>query len=526
MPNGMRRDISALTRIIDSPAANGRRANYYVSDPGSHGFLLAFEKPTKTITKPILLKRFITILSILVGTSAALSAWAAPPPEAPVIPAFEEADEIPMPDPDLWLRIRMGFMLEPLDTPIVMEHEAWYSSRPEYIRRFVERGSKYLHHIVEEVEKRGMPMEIALLPIVESAFNPKAYSRSHASGLWQFIPSTGKSYGLKQDWYNDHRRDVVAGTDAALNYLQKLYGMFGSWELAIAAYNCGEGCVGRAIAQNQKRGLPTDYLSLRLPPETMHYVPKLIAVKNIILSPGTYGVELESVPDTPYFITVPAPAKIDVRIAAKMAGMPEEDFVALNPNFNKPVAMVETGRLLLPHDKADLFRSNLESYDKPLVTWTTYQAKNGESIDAIAKRHSVSAASLKLVNNLKMNKKGRLVAAQPVLIPTRASFEMVKVADNPSPRPEVGAPAVEKAAYIAPAPAMPSTTAPAAPKVAIATAAPAAAAAPSRPAIYKVRPGDTLYSIAQRFGTTVDALTALNRLASSAIQVGLTLKLR
>jgi membrane-bound lytic murein transglycosylase D len=466
------------------------------------------------------LKRFITTFSILAGTAAAFSLWAAPPPAAPVIPAFEEADEIPMPDPDLWLRIRMGFMLEPLDTPIVMEHEAWYSSRPEYIKRFVERGSKYLHHIVEEVEKRGMPMEIALLPIVESAFNPKAYSRSHASGLWQFIPSTGKSYGLKQDWYNDHRRDVVAGTDAALNYLQKLYGMFGSWELAIAAYNCGEGCVGRAIANNQKRGLPTDYLSLRLPPETMHYVPKLIAVKNIILSPGTYGVELDSVPDTPYFITVPAPAKIDVRIAAKMAGMPEEDFVALNPNFNKPVAMVETGRLLLPHDKADLFKSNLESYDKPLVTWTTYQAKNGESIDAIAKRHSVSPASLKLVNNLKMNKKGRLVAAQPVLIPTRASFETVKVADNPAPRPDEASPSVEKAAYTVPAAAMPSGVAAATPAVTR-----TANAAPSRPESYKVRAGDTLYAIALRFGTTVDALKLLNKLAGSAIQVGLTLKL-
>jgi membrane-bound lytic murein transglycosylase D len=470
---------------------------------------------------------------------AALPAWSAPPAEKPVLPAFEEADEIPLPDPDLWLRIRMGFMLEPLDSPIVMEHEAWYSSRPEYIRRFVERGSKYLHHIVEEVERRGMPMEIALLPIVESAFNPRAYSRSNASGLWQFIPSTGKSFGLKQDWYNDHRRDVVAGTDAALNYLQKLYGMFGTWELAIAAYNCGEGCVGRAIAANQRKGLPTDYLHLKLPNETLHYVPKLIAVKNIILSPGTYGVELESVPDTPYFITVPAPTKIDVRIAAKMAGMPEEEFVALNPAFNKPVAIVETGRLLLPQDKADLFRSNLESYDKPLVTWTTYQAKKGEAIDAIAKRHGVSANSLKTVNNLKMNKKGRLIAAQPVLIPTRASFEVVNVAGSPAIPVAATAltlPAVAAAAYTIPTPAAAPVTAATAAQVTIeqapATAAPAtivrapAPAAPTRPDSYKVRPGDTLYSIAVRFGTTVDALAALNKLAGTAIQAGHTLRLR
>ena len=191
-----------------------------------------------------------------------------------------------MPDPDLWQRVRKGFLLDPLDTPLVNEHEAWYSSRPDYIKRFVDRGSRYLHHIVEEVERRSMPTEIALLPVVESAFNPHAYSRSKASGLWQFIPSTGKNYGLAQDYWKDNRRDIVAATHAALNYLQRLYDMFGSWELALAAYNCGEGCVGRAIAANQKRGLPTDYLSLKLPPETANYVPKLIAVKNIVLAPA------------------------------------------------------------------------------------------------------------------------------------------------------------------------------------------------------------------------------------------------
>ena len=199
--------------------------------------------------------------------------------------AFDEPD-VPMPDPDLWQRIRKGFLLEPLDSPLVLEHEDWYSSRPDYIKRFVDRGSRYLHHIVEEVEKRGMPTEIALLPVVESAFNPHAYSRSKASGLWQFIPSTGKNYGLSQDHWKDNRRDIVAATAcraqlpaAPLRHVRRA----GNWRCA--AYNCGEGCVGRAIAANQRKGLPTDFLSLKLPPETMNYVPKLVAVKNIVLAP-------------------------------------------------------------------------------------------------------------------------------------------------------------------------------------------------------------------------------------------------
>src|SRR4029079_12386555 len=249
-------------------------------------------------------------------------------------------------------------------------------TRPDYIKRCVERGSLYLHYIVEQVEKRHMPTEIALLPVIESAFTPKAYSRAKASGLWQFIPSTGKTYGLTQDWWRDNRNDVVAATDAALNYLQKLHDDFNSWELALAAYNCGEGCVARAIAWNQKRHLPTDYLSLtKLPPETRNYVPKLIAVKNIVLSPGTYGVEIESIPDQPYFTTVEAPPKIDVKVAAQQTGIAGEDFAALNTPHKKPVAVASTGTLVAPVDKAENFRQNLEAYDEPLVSWTTSQAK-------------------------------------------------------------------------------------------------------------------------------------------------------
>ncbi len=438
-----------------------------------------------------------------VAAVAATVAIAAPPARpvplpAPIPDAFDDP-VVPMPDPDLWQRISKGFLLEPLDSPLVAEHEAWYSSRPDYIRRFVDRGSRYLHHIVEEVERRGMPTEIALLPVVESAFNPHAYSRSKASGLWQFIPSTGKNYGLAQDWWKDNRRDIVAATDAALNYLQKLYDMFGSWELALAAYNCGEGCVGRAIAANQKRGLPTDYLSLKLPPETTNYVPKLVAVKNIVLSPGMYGIDLESIPDQPYFTTVRAPEKIDVKLAAKLAGMPEDEFVALNPAHNKPVAIGHTGTLVLPLDKADAFRENLENWDQPLVTWNTIQGKKGESVNAIAKRHGLSGAALKQVNSLHVSRNGRLLASQPILVPGRAKAGAQAAPASAAKMPERAA--------------APASTTPAPPSPAGSTS------------FYTVKAGDTLYGIARQFGRAVPDLLQLNNLSARVvIQPGLRLR--
>ena len=445
--------------------------------------------------------RWVPLVAALAaaGVHATEPARPASPPAA-IPDAFDDPD-VPMPDPDLWQRVRKGFLLDPLESPLVTENEEWYSNRPDYIRRFVDRGSRYLHHIVEEVEKRNMPTEIALLPVVESAFNPHAYSRSKASGLWQFIPSTGKNYGLAQDYYTDNRRDIVAATHAALNYLQRLYDMFGSWELALAAYNCGEGCVGRAIAANQRKGLPTDYLSLRLPTETMNYVPKLIAVKNIILAPAMYGVDLESIPDQPYFTTVEAPAKIDVKLAAKLAGMPEEEFAALNPSHNKPVAVAHTGTLVLPLDKADAFRQNLGNWDQPLVTWNTIQGKKGESIFAIAKRYGLTGATLKQVNNLQVNKKGRLTASQPILVPGRGKAANVQVA---------AAPAVKQA------PVSPAASAPASPQP----------AAPRRStSFYVVKAGDTLYGIARQFGRAVPDLLHLNNLpARATIQPGLRLR--
>jgi membrane-bound lytic murein transglycosylase D len=343
----------------------------------------------------MVLKRRLRTLAIALAlglapgiAAAAAEPSPAPTAAAPIAPAlpdpFDLPGDLPMPDPDLWQRIRVGFLMEALDSPQVHEQELWYSSRPDYINRFVDRGSRYLHYIVEQVEKRKMPTEIALLPVIESAFTPKAYSRAKASGLWQFIPSTGKNYGLTQDWWRDNRNDVMAATDAALNYLQKLYNDFGSWELALAAYNCGEGCVGRAIAWNQKRGLPTDYLSLtKLPPETRTYVPKLIAVKNIVLSPATYGIEIETIPNTPYFTTVQAPAKIDVKVAANLAGMSEDDF-GVEPRAQQ-ARRAEHRTGICRRGPRRILPVNLEAYDKPLVSWTTIPRRKGESLDSIAK---------------------------------------------------------------------------------------------------------------------------------------------
>src|ERR1700693_3045968 len=302
----------------------------------------------------------------------------APVPDPPPFVTFPPEDELPAmrapgggPDSvtnatlqlrseygDLWERIRSGFTLADLDTPEVKQAEEWYASRPDYMGRMIERSRRYLYYIVTEVEKRGMPLEAALLPMIESAYNPMAYSSGRASGIWQFIPSTGKMYGMKQNWWFDGRRDVVAATGGALDYLQKLYAEFDDWYLALAAYNWGEGSVRRAIAAQPKRGLPTDYLSLPMPAETRNYVPKLQAVKNIVRDPEAHELELASIPDAPYFTVVRTSRKMDVKIAAELAEMPLEEFLSLNPQHNRPViAGADETTILLPYDKAELFSS-------------------------------------------------------------------------------------------------------------------------------------------------------------------------
>jgi membrane-bound lytic murein transglycosylase D len=320
---------------------------------------------------------------------------------------------------DLWEHIRSGFILDDIDTPEVKLAEDWYVSRPDYMARMVERSRRYLYYIVTEVEKRGMPLEVALLPMIESAYNPMAYSTSRASGIWQFVPSTGKSYGMKQTWWMDERRDVVAATDGALDYLQKLYAEFGDWPLAFAAYNWGEGSVRRAIAVNQKRGLPTDYLSLAMPAETRNYVPKLQAVKNIVRDPEAHNLELALIPDAPYFTVVRTTRKMDVKIAAELAEMPLEEFLSLNPQHNRPViAGADETTILLPYDKAELFASKLELSNQPMVTWQAYLTKANETLPQVAARFGLSLETLRTVNGI--GARASVPVGHALLVPTQA----------------------------------------------------------------------------------------------------------
>jgi membrane-bound lytic murein transglycosylase D len=323
---------------------------------------------------------------------------------------------------DLWARIRGGFAMRDLDSPLIARHEKWYASRPDYVARMTERASRYLYYIVGEVERRGMPSEIALLPMIESAFNPGAYSTSRASGIWQFIPSTGKNFGMQQNWWYDGRRDVVSATNGALDYLQKLHDMFGDWELALAAYNWGEGAVQRAQARNRKRGLPVNYTSLRMPDETRNYVPKLMAVKNIVANPAAYGLVLQDIPNEPYFAAVSTAKHIDVKLAAQLADISMEEFQALNPAHNRPVILENNSDLiLLPIDKVETFRANLETYDKPLVSWQAYQPKKGERLDQLAPRFGLSVEKLKSVNGL--SGRAKLTTGQTLLVPLNGEEE-------------------------------------------------------------------------------------------------------
>jgi membrane-bound lytic murein transglycosylase D len=338
----------------------------------------------------------------------------------------------PPPPPNIWHRIRAGYRLPNLDGALVQRQEQWYSANPDYVARMVERSSHFLYHVVEEVERRKMPTEIALLPMIESAYNPQAYSRSHASGMWQFIPSTGKLYGLRQNFWYDGRRDVLAATGAALDYLEKLHDQFGDWNLALAAYNWGEGAVSRAVARNQARGLPTDYESLAMPLETRSYVPKLQAVKNIIAEPGRYGIALMNVPNQPYFATVTTRRHIDFELAAELAEMSLEDFRFLNPAHNKPVIKADGSEtIVLPIEKVAVFQKNLETHNRPLVSWQAYTMKRSDQPGKIASKHGMTLAELKGANGIPGNKK--IVAGQTLLVPLRGDADP-HLPDLPAPK--------------------------------------------------------------------------------------------
>jgi membrane-bound lytic murein transglycosylase D len=292
-----------------------------------------------------------------------------------------------------------------------------------------ERSRKYLFHIVEELERRNMPTELALLPFIESAFNPQAVSSARAAGMWQFMPATGSYFELKQNVFRDDRRDVLASTRAALDYLQKLHGMFGDWHLALAAYNWGEGSVGRAIARNQKSGLGTSYKDLSMPNETRFYVPKLQAVKNIVANPEALGTELPLIENHPYFQTVTVTRDIDVELAARLADVSVADFKALNPSMNRPVILAAgTPEILLPWDNAKVFQRNFEAYTEgQYASWTAWSAPVTMTAAEAARRVGMKEADLRTVNTIPPR---MLIKAGSVLIVPRSAKMQNDVASS------------------------------------------------------------------------------------------------
>jgi len=320
-----------------------------------------------------------------------------------------------------------------MDNKRVRMWERYYAERPDYVEFIVELGSHFLYHVVQEVERRNMPTEIALLPMIESAYNPYAYSRSHASGMWQFIRSTAKVYGLRQSFWYDGRRDVIAATNAALDYLQDLHKTFGSWDLALAAYNFGENGLSRSIARNRKKKRPITYESLRMPRETRNYFPKLQAIKNIISDPARYGLKLADVPNRPYFATITTERHIDVKLAAELAEISIEEFRILNPAHNKPVIRAAHGAetILLPLANVETFRKNLESYEAPLVSWQAYKLKRRDRLAKIAAKYGVSMAYLKQVNGI--HPRRRVRPGQTIVVPLTNGTKPY-LPDLPAPR--------------------------------------------------------------------------------------------
>jgi len=379
--------------------------------------------------------------------------------------------------PDVFDRIRAGFKLDDVDSPRVDQQLAFYANNPQYLERVFGRAGLYLHHIVQEIEGRGMPLELALLPVVESAFEPYAQSWVRANGLWQFMPGTGERFGLKQDWWYDGRRDVLASTRAALDYLQYMHDeFFDDWLLAIAAYNCGEFRVQREVAANRAAGKPVDFFSLKLPAETRAYVPKLLAMRRLVANPEDYGIAFSPIPNEPYFARVDTGGQLDLSLAAELAGISIDEVYELNPGFHR-WATDPAGPhvLLLPRDTADAFRRNLEllSPDER-VRVSLHKVKSGESIATIAKRYKTQAIVIRDMNTLGSD---ALVVGSELRVPTAV----------------VNLPA----------------------KVMLAAARVDGRSSRSgrRPTVHVVRSGDSLWAIAKRHRMNVNTLARLNGMA-------------
>lgn len=332
--------------------------------------------------------------------------------------------------PDLMIRLRDGFAMPDLDNELVQKYQNYYMKNPGSMRRLLENGRRYAYYVLEELERRGMPSELALLPMVESSYNPKAMSPARAAGLWQFIPSTGRSYGLSQSWWEDNRRDVISSTGAALDYLSYLFNLMGDWHLALASYNWGEGSVGRAIAKNQAQGLPTGYDDIRMPAETKNYVPRLQAIKNILRDPQIVAqLGLPVLPNRPYFESVAVYGKhIDLDTVAKLANISVDEVKALNPEHARPVMKVET--INLPKERVSQFKSNLNNHqelEKPLSRWGSYTVQPGEKPERIADRFNMSLTQLQEANGISLKSLGK--PGQPLLVLTDGSNDSAKVTD-------------------------------------------------------------------------------------------------
>lgn len=358
--------------------------------------------------------------------------------ELSALPKVEPEPDIPI---DVWQRIRQGYAIPQTKLHADTKRQLdWYLRHPDYIDRVVKRAQPYLFYIVEQIEQRNMPMEIALLPVVESAFQPFAYSPGRAAGLWQFISKTGKHYGLKQNWWYDGRRDVVASTTAALDYLQKLHNDFGDWQLALAAYNCGEGKVAKAIKRNLKAGKDTDFWSLDLPRETSAYVPKLMAIVHLVSEPERYQITLETIENKPYFAVVDIKGQMDLALAAELAELKIEELYLLNPGFNQWATSPEgPHRLVVPIEKVTLFQYALAQLpaDKR-VQWTRYKIKKGDVLGTIARQHKTEISVIKKANGIKGTKirAGKyllipVASGQPVDYPLSASQRLATRQNTP-----------------------------------------------------------------------------------------------
>lgn len=389
---------------------------------------------------------------------------------------------------NIWVRIRNGFVLKALNNDAIREHEISYSRHPIYIYQMIERAKPYLYHIVEEVERRGMPTEIVLLPLVESAFDPKAESKSNALGLWQFIPSTGESYGLMQNKWHDDRRDVVASTRAALDYLQKLHTIFGDWKLALAAYNWGKTAVKGSIAKNEEKGQPVNFRHINLPDETRNLVYKLIAVRNIIAAPEKFGIKLDVIPNEPYFAKIRINYSMKIARVAKLAKISNEEFSALNPAYHHDeIKITNTPRtLLLPVEKKDIFLRNRKIYNSFFRPWRIFQAKkdydaheSAETQKAMFKSQKAISEHLKVINEIKKN--NAFISKKMIPVPLRkrkigADINIVK--QKPTVPMMFGQSSNHKA---------------------------------NNALIYIVKKGDTLYDIARQHGLTVAQIQSINK---------------